>query len=76
MVFLAIEVARSKKGITFSTKYILEMLLGCRTIDTPMDPRLKLFPMKEKFWRIRKLWKSSWKTKLFDNDSIRYCISS
>ena len=48
--FLGIEVARSKQGIYISQiKYALDMLeeirmLGCKPIDTPMDPNIKLLP--------------------------------
>ncbi|XP_071915997.1 uncharacterized protein [Coffea arabica] len=46
--FLGIEVARSKYGIYLcQRKYVLDMLsevgmLGCRPVDTPMDPNVKL----------------------------------
>ena len=45
--FLGMEVARSNKGIVISQrKYILDLLneigmLGCKPIDTPMDPNKK-----------------------------------
>ena len=48
--FLGIEVARSKQGIYISQrKYVLDMLeetgmLGCKHVDTPMDPNVKLLP--------------------------------
>ena len=46
--FLGMEVMRSKQGISVSQrKYVLELLketgmLGCKPIDTPMDPNTKL----------------------------------
>ncbi|XP_071921533.1 uncharacterized mitochondrial protein AtMg00810-like [Coffea arabica] len=46
--FLGIEVARSKYGVYLcQRKYVLDMLsevgmLGCRPVDTPMDPNVKL----------------------------------
>lgn len=46
--FLGMEVARSRKGIVVSQrKYILDLLKetgmsGCRPVDTPMDPNVKL----------------------------------
>ena len=46
--FLGMEVARSKNGIVVSQqKYIIDLLKetgmsGCRPIDTPMDPNVKL----------------------------------
>jgi len=48
--FLGIEVAKSKKGVHLSQrKYVLDMLseagmLGCRSIDSPMDVNVKLLP--------------------------------
>lgn len=47
--FLGTEVARSKKEIVVSQqKYILDLLkeigmIGCRLVDTPMDPNAKLW---------------------------------
>ena len=46
--FLGIEVAQSRSGIVISQrKYTLDILeetvmMGCRPIDTPMDPNVKL----------------------------------
>jgi Reverse transcriptase (RNA-dependent DNA polymerase) len=46
--FLGIEVARSKKGVVLSQqKYVLDLLrdtgmLGCRPVNTPIDPNHKL----------------------------------
>ncbi|KAK3008239.1 hypothetical protein RJ639_015215 [Escallonia herrerae] len=46
--FLGMEVTRSKSGITVSQrKYVLDLLrdtgmLGCRSIETPMEPNAKL----------------------------------
>jgi len=48
--FLGIEVAQSRSGIVISQrKYALDILeetgmMGCRPIDTPMDPNVKLLP--------------------------------
>ena len=42
------KVARNKSGIVMSQrKYVLDLLketcmMGCKPIDTPMDPRIKL----------------------------------
>ena len=47
--FQGIEVAQSRLGIVISQcKYALDILeetrmMGCRPIDTPMDPNVKLF---------------------------------
>jgi Reverse transcriptase (RNA-dependent DNA polymerase) len=46
--FLGIEIARSKKGVVLSQqKYVLDLLsdtgmLGCRPVNTPIDPNHKL----------------------------------
>ena len=46
--FLGIEIARSSHGIALlQRKYILDLLsetrlLGCKSVDTPMDPKVKL----------------------------------
>lgn len=46
--FLGMEIARSRKGISVSQrKYVLDLLketgmLGCKPVDTPMDPTIKL----------------------------------
>lgn len=51
--FLGMEVARSKDGIVISQrKYILDLLketrmLGCKPVDTPMDPNLKVNRSKD-----------------------------
>lgn len=51
--FLGMEVARSKKGIFVSQrKYVLDLLketgmLGCKLVDTPMDPTKKLGAEKD-----------------------------
>ena len=48
--FLGIEVAQSRSGIVISQpKYALDILektgmMGCRPIDTPMDPNVNLLP--------------------------------
>ena len=48
--FLGIEVALSRSDIVISQrKYVLDILeetgiMGCRPIDTPMDPNVKLLP--------------------------------
>ncbi|XP_019261486.1 PREDICTED: uncharacterized protein LOC109239388 [Nicotiana attenuata] len=48
--FLGIEVAQSSSGIVISQqKYALDILeetgmMGCRPVDTPMDPNAKLLP--------------------------------
>ena len=48
--FQGIEVAQSRLGIVISQcKYALDILeetrmMGCRPIDTPMDPNVKLLP--------------------------------
>ena len=48
--FLGIEVAQSRSGIVISQrKYTLDILeetvmMGCRPIDTPMDPNVKVLP--------------------------------
>ena len=48
--FLGIEVAQSTSGIVISQrKYALDILektgmMGCKPIDTPMDPNVKLLP--------------------------------
>ena len=48
--FLGIEVAQSRSGIVISQrKYALDILeetrmMGCRLIDTPMDPNVKHLP--------------------------------
>ena len=58
--FLRIEVARSKKEISLSQrKYVLDILSGAcmlryKTVDTSMDPNLKLLLDR----------RSSWKTKV------------
>ena len=46
--FLGIEIAKSKTGtVIFQSKYALDLLtetgmLGCKHVDTPMDPNIKL----------------------------------
>lgn len=51
--FLGMEVARSRKGIIVTQrKYILDLLnetgmSGCRPIDTPIDPNVKLGEIQE-----------------------------
>lgn len=45
--FLGMEVARNKTGILVSQRnYVLDLLkermLGCKPIDTPMDPNVKV----------------------------------
>ena len=46
--FLGMEIAKSRKGISVSQrKYVLDLLketgmLGCKPVDTPMDPTTKL----------------------------------
>lgn len=46
--FLGMEIARSREGIFVSQrKYILDLLkdtglMGCKPVDTPMDPNVKL----------------------------------
>ena len=51
--FLGMEVARSRKGIVISQrKYILDLLketgmLGCKPVDTPMDPYKKIGSVKD-----------------------------
>ena len=46
--FLRMEVARSSKGISISQrKYVLDLLketgtIGCRPVETPIDPNTKL----------------------------------
>ncbi|EXB62181.1 hypothetical protein L484_017568 [Morus notabilis] len=51
--FLGMEVARSRTGISVSQrKYVLDLLketgmIGCRLVDTPMDPNTKLMPRTE-----------------------------
>ena len=48
--FIGIEVAQSRSGIVISQpKYALDILektgmMGCRPIDTPMDPNVNLLP--------------------------------
>ena len=50
--FLGMEIARSNMGITVSQrKYVLDLLkdtrmLGCKSIDTPMDYTIKLGTIK------------------------------
>ena len=56
--FLGIEIIRSKKGILLSQKkYILDLLsetgmLGCKSIDSPMDTNTKLLPDQMSFLRM------------------------
>ncbi|KAK3024560.1 hypothetical protein RJ639_043500 [Escallonia herrerae] len=41
--FLGMEIARSRKDITVSQrKYVLDLLRGCRPVETPIDPNQKL----------------------------------
>ena len=57
--FLRIKVARSKKRITLSQReYVLYMLseasmLGCKTVNTLMEPNLKLLYDQWSFWNTR-----------------------
>lgn len=50
--FLGIELTISKKGIFVNQrKYVLDLvketgLLGCKAVETPMEPNLKLEPTK------------------------------
>ena len=51
--FLSMEVARNRNGISISQrKYVLDLLvetwmLGCKPIDTPINPNLKLREQSE-----------------------------
>ena len=48
--FLGIEIAQSSSGVVLSQrKYALDILeetdmLGCKPVDTPMDPNVRLIP--------------------------------
>ncbi|RVW51632.1 Retrovirus-related Pol polyprotein from transposon RE1 [Vitis vinifera] len=60
--FLGIEIAQSSSGVVLSQrKYALDILeetgmLGCKPVDTPMDPNVKLIPGQGAF---RRSWEIS-----------------